>query len=196
LLRPAAHLRGQARVIAAALLIPVFAAVFWFSIPRGTWPRVIVALAVVTAVYALAAFLLSRVSISLARDGVVERGFFLTNRVPSKRIESVLILNTYRGHSLDTVPQLFLLDTNGLALLRMRGQFWSSDSIETMANAFDVPVRRIDDAVSAAVLRRDYRGLLYWFERWPWLGALVLTGSIASLSLLLIVLMSPASLVV
>jgi hypothetical protein len=155
-----------------------------------------VALAVVTAVYALAAFLLSRVSMSIARDGVIERGFFLTNRVPSKRIESVLILNTYRGNSLDTVLQLFLLDTNGMPLLRMRGQFWSRDSIEAMANAFDVPVRRVDGPLSRAALRRDHFALLYWFERWPWLGALVLAGSVASLSLVLIVLMSPASLVV
>ena len=182
--------------MAAALLIPVFAAVFWFSIPRGTWPRVLVALAVVIAVYALASFLLSRVSMSIARDGVIERGFFFTNRVPSKRIESVLILNSYRGNSLDTVLQLFLLDTNGMPLLRMRGQFWARDSIETMADAFDVPVRRVDEPVSAAVLRRDYWPLLYWFERWPWLGALVLAGGVASLSLVLIVLMSPATLVV
>lgn len=196
LLRPVSQLRGQTRVIAAALLIPVFAAVFWFSIPRGTWPRVLVALAVVTVVYALASFLLSRVAMSIGRDGVTERGVVRDNRVPSKRIESVLILTTYRGQSLDIVPQLFLLDTNGLLLLRMRGQFWSSQSIEAMACAFDVPVRRIDEPLSGAALRRDYEHLTYWFERWPWLGALVLAGAIASLSLLLIVLMSPESLVV
>jgi hypothetical protein len=195
-LRPIAQLHGQTRVVTAALLIPVFAAVFWFSIPRGTWPRVIVALLVVTAVYAVAAYLFSRVSIRIGADVVSERGFFSAKRVPGKRIESVLIVTTYRGQSLETVPQLFLLDAYGEALLRMRGQFWSNESIEAVASAFDVPVRRIDGPVTWAALRRDHASLLYWFERWPLLGALVLSGAIAMLSLVLILLMSPENLVV
>ncbi|WP_052521487.1 hypothetical protein [Agreia bicolorata] len=196
ILRPIAQLHGQTRLVTAALLIPVFAAVFWFSIPRGTWPRVFVALLVVSAVYAAASFLLSRVSIRLAHDCVSERGFFTSNRVASKRIESVLIITAYRGQSLETVPQLFLLDTNGDALLRMRGQFWSTDSIEAMAAAFDVPVKRIEEPLTRAELRRDYSPILYWFERWPWLGVAVSAGTIAALSLLLILLMSPENLVV
>ncbi|SMQ59388.1 hypothetical protein [Agreia sp. VKM Ac-1783] len=195
-LRPIDQLHGQTRLVTAALLIPVFAAVFWFSIPRGTWPRVFVALLVVTAIYATASFLLSRVSIRLAHDCVSERGFFTSNRVASKRIESVLIITAYRGQSLDTVLQLFLLDTNGEALLRMRGQFWSSASIEAMASAFDVPVKRIEEPLTRAELRRDFSSILYWFERWPWLGAAVSAGAIAALSLVLILLMSPENLVV
>jgi hypothetical protein len=182
--------------VAAALLIPVFTAVFWFAIPRGTWPRVFVALLVVAAVYTLASYLLSRACIRIAPDGVAERGFFTTNRLASKRIESVLIITAYRGQTLETVPQLFLLDTAGDALLRMRGQFWSSDSIEAMASAYDVPVRRIEEPLTRAELRRDHARLLYWFERWPGLGAAVSAGAIAALSLVLILLMSPENLVV
>lgn len=196
ILRPVAQLHGQTRLVAAALLIPVFTAVFWFAIPRGTWPRVLVALIVVTAFYAVASYLLSRVSMRIGHDYVSERGFFTTNRVSSKRIESVLVVTAYSGQSLETVPQLFLLDTNGDALVRMRGQFWSVDSIEAMASAFDVPVRRIDEPVTRAELRRDYAPLLYWFERWPGLGAAVSAGAIAALSLVLILLMSPENLVV
>jgi hypothetical protein len=195
-LRPGARLHGQSGLITAALLIPVFTAVFWFAIPRGTWPRVLVALLVVSAVYAIASFLFSRVSIRLAHDRVSERGFLTTNRLASKRIESVLIVTVYRGQSLETVPQLFLLDTNGDALLRMGGQFWSVDSIEAMASAFDVPVRRIDEPMTRAELRRDHASLLHWFERWPWLGAAIAAGTIATLSLVLILLMSPENLVV
>jgi hypothetical protein len=196
ILRPVAQLHGQTRLITAALIIPVFAAIFWFSIPRGTWPRVFVALLVVTAVYVAISYLLSRVSMRISHDGVTERGFVTTNRVPAKRIESVLVVTVYRGQSLETVPHLFLLDTNGEPLLRMRGQFWSVDSIEAMVNAFDVPVRRIDEPMTRAELRRDHAELLYWFERWPWLGAAVSAGAVAALSLVLILLMSPENLVV
>ncbi|CAD5991973.1 hypothetical protein [Agreia sp. COWG] len=194
--RPIPQLHGQTRVVTAALLIPVFAAVFWFSIPRGTWPRVIVALLVVTAVYALASFLLSRVCITIGPDGISERGFFSRTRIPAKRIESALIVNTYRGQFLETAPRLFLLDTHGDVLLHMRGQYWNRDSIEAVATAFDVPVRRLEEPITRAELRRDYLPLLYWFERWPWLGGIILAGAIAALSLVLILLMSPQSLVV
>ena len=196
LLRPIAQLHGQTRLVTAALLIPVFTAVFWFAIPRGTWPRVFVALLVVSAVYAVASYLLSRVSIRIAHDCVSERGFFTSNRVASKRIESVLIVRAYRGHSLDLAAHLFLLDASGDALLRMRGQFYSIDSIEAVAAAFDVPIRRILEPMTRAELRRDHAPLLHWFERWPWLGVAVAAGTIAALSLTLILLMSPENLVV
>jgi hypothetical protein len=196
-LRPIHQLRGQSRIVSAALVLPVFAAVLWFSLPRGTWPRVVVAFAVVAVAYTVATYLLSRVSISVTRDGIHERGFFVrSNRVPMKRIASVLVVTVYRGQSLDTAPQLFVLDSAGELLLRMRGQFWGRDGIDDLIAALDVPVSRVDEPVSRARLRRDFTGIIYWFERWPWLGAICLAGGIAAASILLILMMSPESLVI
>jgi hypothetical protein len=186
----------QARLVSAALILPVFAAMLWFAIPRGTWPRVVIALIFVIALYAAGTWLLRRVSIRVARDGLVERGFFHhDNRIPAKRIATMLLVDVYRGVSTETNTQLFVLDSTGGLLLRMRGEFWADKDIETVATAYDVPARRLPDPITAARLRTESPELLYWFERWPWVGGLSVAGAISLLALVLIALMSPTSLV-
>jgi hypothetical protein len=194
-LRPLPQLGGLTRIVTAALILPVFVAVFWFSIPRGTWPRTLVALIVVSLVYLVASRLLARASIRVTADCVTENGLLGgRTRVPAKRIVSLVILETYRGNSLDTDLQLFAFDPAGDRLIRMRGPYWSRESIEIMAAAFDVPTRRIEGPITVLELRRRYRDSLYWFERWPALGFLSVAGFTAALSLTLIVLMSPGML--
>jgi hypothetical protein len=195
-MRPREQISSQTRLVVAALTLPILAAMLWFSIPRGTWPRVIIAFLFVAALYTAGTWLLRGVSIRIERDGLVERGFFRhDNRIPAKRIATALIIDVYRGVSTETNRQLFLLDTSGELLLRMRGEFWSDDDIDAVASAFDVPMRRMPDPITAARLRAESPDLLYWFERWPWVGGLSVVGAISLLALLLIALMSPSSLV-
>lgn len=178
------------------LILPVFVSVFWFSIPRGTWLRVLVALVAVSLIYVVASRLLARASIRVTADCVSENGLLSGQvRVPAKRIVSLVILETYRGDSLDTDLQLFAFDPAGDRLFRMRSPYWSRESIEIMATAFDVPTRRLESPITRLELRRRYRDSLYWFERWPALGLLCIAGFIATLSLTLITLMSPGLLV-
>lgn len=196
-LRPRRQLQGQSVLISTALVVPVFVALLWFAIPRGTWPRILVALAVVVIVYAIASVLLSRVNITITPRGITERGFFgLSNRVPANRIESVLLLDLYTGPSIDTVPQLFLLDASGALLLRMRGRVWTRTAIDTVATAFEVPIRRVDEPLTKADLRSEYSRLLYWMERWPVVQGLCMGGLIAASAVVLIAAMSPESLVI
>ncbi|MCS5716821.1 hypothetical protein N1027_01590 [Herbiconiux sp. CPCC 205763] len=194
--RPRDQISRQTRLVAATLTLPILAAMLWFSIPRGTWPRVIIAFLFIAAIYLTAAWLLRGVSIRIGRDGLVERGFFRhDNRIPAKRIAAAHIIDVYRGVSTETHRQLFLLDSSGELLLRMRGEFWSNDDIEAIAGAFDVPVRRFADPITASRLRAQSPDLVYWFERWPWVGGLCMVGAISLLALVLIALMSPSSLV-
>ncbi len=195
-IRPRVQLIRQTRLAAAALILPVFAAMLWFSLPRGTWLRVAIAFAFVLALYLAGAALLRGVSIRLGPDGLVERGYFRRqSRIPAKRIATALVIDVYRGVSAETDRQLFLVDTTGELLVRMRGEFWTNEAIETVAAAFDVPIRREADPVTAAQLRHDHAELLFWFERWPWAGRLAIAGVIALLALILIALMSPEALV-
>jgi hypothetical protein len=195
--RPRVQIIRQTRLAAAALILPVFAAMLWFAIPRGTWPRVIIAFAFVLALYFLGAALLRGVSIQVNGDGLVERGFFRhQNRIPAKRIATALVVDVYRGSTAETNRQLFLIDSTGELLVRMRGEFWTNDDIEAVAAAFGVPLRQAADPITAAQLRRDLPELLYWFERWPWAGRLAIAGTIALLALILIGLMSAEVLVI
>lgn len=197
IVRPRAQIFSQTRLVAAALILPIFAAMFWFAIPRGTWPRVIIALVFVVVVYTAGSLLLRGVSIRIGHDGLIERGFFVhDNRIPAKRIATALVLDVYRGATTETNRQLFLLDSSGELLMRMRGEFWSNDDIEVVASAFDVPVQRRDDPITSVTLRAELPDLIYWFERWPWVGGLAIAGAISLLALVLIALMSPASLVI
>ncbi|QWT24838.1 hypothetical protein KPL76_05615 [Subtercola sp. PAMC28395] len=196
ILRPSAQLFIQSRTVAAASALPVFAAMLWFAIPRGTWPRVLVAIVVVAAAYLVAIYLLSSVRIVLDRDGITENGFFVhQRRISAKRIANVVIVQVYRGQSLDTAQQLFVLDATGELLLRMRGQYWSDENLGAVASAYGVPVRRASEPISRAELRENYADVIFWFEKWPWLKALCLVGAIAALSLVLIALMSVDGLV-
>ncbi len=190
-LRPRAQILAQARIVVAALTLPIFTAMLWYAIPRGSWPRVVIAFGFVLLLYAAAVLLLRSVSIRVEHDAVVERGFIARSRVPLKRVASAIVLDVYRGPSSETTRQLFLVDTAGELLLRMRGEFWAGDDIEAVATAVDVPVQRRLDPVTASAVRREMPELLYWFERWPWVGALAAAGGIAALALLLIGLMSP-----
>ncbi|WP_188672553.1 hypothetical protein [Subtercola lobariae] len=190
-LRPSRHLFVQSRIVAAALTLPVFAAMLWFAIPRGTWIRVLIAMAMIAAIYGGAVYLLSRVRIDIEPDGLIENGFFAHDRrIAAKRIASAVFIPVYRGQSLETTPQLFLLDASGELLVRMRGQYWSTADINAVASAFGAPVRTVDEPLTRAQLRVDYVDHLYWFERWPWVRVACLVGGIAALSLVLIVLLS------
>ncbi|MEF2978797.1 hypothetical protein [Subtercola sp. YIM 133946] len=194
-LRPSRTLFAQSRAVAAALTLPVFAAMLWFAIPRGTWPRVLAVIAVITLAYFGAVYLLSRVRVVIEPDALVENGFFTHNRrIAAKRIASALVVQVYRGQSMETAPQLFVLDAAGELLLRMRGQYWGDESVHAVANAYGVPVRVSAEALTRAQLRADHPELVYWFERWPWVRTFCLVGAIAALSLLMIALMSSANL--
>lgn len=191
-LRPRAQILAQARLVAAALTVPILAAMLWFSIPRGTWLRVLVALAFVTAIYCLGWYLVRSARICLSHDGMVERGFFRRdNRIPAKRIAAVLVVDVYRGSTAETDRQLFVVDAAGELLMRMRGQFWSAEDMDTVAAAFGVPVRRPEDPLTWRGLRTQSPELLYWFERFPLAGGLSVAGVLALLALVLILLMSP-----
>lgn len=195
-IRPRVQIIRQTRLAAAALILPVFAAMLWFAIPRGTWLRVAIAFAFVLALYLAGAALLRGVSIRLGPDGLVERGFFRRqNRIPAKRIAAAVVIDVYRGVTAETNRQLFLVDTTGELLVRMRGEFWTNEAIETVAAAYGVPVRRAVDPVTTVRLRNDHPELLFWFERWPWAGRLAIAGVIALLALILIALLSPEALV-
>ena len=193
-LRPIRSLIVQSRAVLAATTLPVFAAMLWFAIPRGTCFRVLIAMAVVASLYVATAYLFSRVRIDIEPDGIIENGFFARNRrTAAKRIASALIVPVYRGQSLESAPQLFLLDASGELLLRMRGQFWSEQSVRVAATAYGVPLRSIAEPLTRQQLRTEFPELVFWFERWPWVRVACLVGGIATLSLLLIALLSSTS---
>ncbi|MFP3464276.1 hypothetical protein [Leifsonia sp. SIMBA_070] len=165
-LRPHRHLFTRGIVTVLALTTPVFAVLYWLTIPGPGWPFVLVAHLVVIAatIVGVASFL--NTTIILGPDGVRERGFFgRTTHVAPGEAGAVIVVQVYEGSTLDVLPQLFVASKEGRLLIRMRGQFWSPGDMEHVAEELDVPVTRPEEPMTLNQLRRAWPRLLYWFER-------------------------------
>ena len=167
-LRPFRHLFTRGVVAILALTTPVFAVLYWLSIPTGGWPLVLIAHVLVVGAAVLSVFSFLSVTISVGADGVRERGFFgRVVQVRHAEVGSVILVQLYESSTLDTLPQLFVTGLDGRLLIRMRGQFWSLESMERVAEELDIPVTRPAESMTLAQLRRTSPELLYWFERLP-----------------------------
>jgi hypothetical protein len=173
-LRPHNWLFRQGLAATLAFLLPVFAVLYFLTIPDGAWIVVLATQVATVVLLAVAAILLYRTGIWVDQNGITERGFFGTMiSVPVEAIGSIVVVHTYHGGSADTIPQLFVCDHDGNQLIRLRGQFWSVENMDIIRNGLDVPVVELSESVSPRELLEKYPGLLYWFERRPVLAAAV-----------------------
>lgn len=174
-LRPLPSLLHRGGFATLAFLGPVFAALYFLTIPDGAWPAIVVAHAIATLAFGLAAIAYSRVSVWVEPEAITERGFFgRLTRLPTADIGSILLVHTYHGGGADTLPQLFLCDRDGAQVIRLRGQFWSIKNMATICETLDVPLTEIGEAVTTKELLARYPGLLYWFERRPLFAGAIL----------------------
>jgi len=165
-LRPHGHLFRQTAIAILLLLTPIFGVIFWLTIPNGTWLPVVVAMLVLMLIVGLAMIAFYRTSIWVSRLSLTERGFFgRIVSIPADSIDSVLLLELYQSGTLDTHPQLFVTDHDGRFLLRMRGQYWSRDDMDAVADLLEVPIIQVPDPVTLRELHQARPELLYWFER-------------------------------
>jgi hypothetical protein len=170
-LRPHRHLFSRGALAVFALTTPVFAVIYWLTIPAGRWPIVIVVHGVVLVATLFALIAYFDTLITVGGHSVIERDFFgRVHTIDTADVGSILLLELYESNALDTIPQLFVCDSQGRRMLRMRGQFWSRESMERVVEVLDRPVTTPPEAMTLADLRRSSPELLYWFERRPHLG--------------------------
>jgi hypothetical protein len=150
-----------------ALAVPLFGTVVW--VLRHVGPVALAAAVAGACVFlglaALTWHRYRRTQIQVSRQGMVERGFFgRVQHVPREAIAGVLRLDTYRGDTLETVPQLFVVDRQGRCLVRMRGTFWDDEAMGAVATMLEVGESVRNEPVTLAELRATDPRLLYWFE--------------------------------
>lgn len=176
-LRPLSHLFREGLIAVILFMTPVFVVLYVITFANGHWFAVFVLQIVVTGLVVLATWGYFGVAIWVSPDAISERGFFGRKATfPRERLGSVVIAQTQSSSSSEATPQLFVCDHEGRQLVRMRGQFWSRENMELVRSILDLPATQVDDTVTTRDLRRDFPGLLYWFERHPVLAALVFTG--------------------
>jgi hypothetical protein len=165
-IRPHGHLFRQTTVALLLLLTPVAGVILWLTIPNGTWLPVVVALLIVMLHFGLAMIAFYRTSIWVGRSFIAERGFFgRMRRMPAESIDSIMLLELYQTGTLDTHPQLFVTDADDHVLLRMRGQYWSREDMESVAEHLEAPLIHVPDPLTLRDLGELRPELLYWFER-------------------------------
>jgi predicted membrane protein len=179
-LRPLQQLFGQGLIAVVAFMTPVFVVLYVMTIPAGPWRAVLVTQIIATIAVVLAALSYFRAAIRVDPTSITEVGFFgRTRRVEAREIGSVFVADVFEASGTKTLPQLFVRDLQGRQVIRMRGQFWSRESMDTVLATLDVPKLARDDSVSTRELRDEYPGLLYWFERRPVIAALAFTAGTA-----------------
>lgn len=180
-LRPRRSLFWQALSGVLAFLVPISAVLYFLTVPNGPWILVIGLQLVVIAAFLGSYISYRHVGFWVGSSGIAERGFFgLSRYVPRGEIGSIVLVNTYRSGGQETVPQLFICDSYGSQLLRMRGQFWSMGSMNEVRDALDLPITVLSDDLTAAELLEDHPGLLYWFERHPLIIIVATLGALAA----------------
>ncbi|MEI5583372.1 MULTISPECIES: hypothetical protein [unclassified Agromyces] len=167
ILRPRPTLARSIGLPVLALALPLFVTVVWVLRPLG--PTGLAATAAGAAVFlglaGLAWHRYRRTRIQVSRQGLVERGFFgRMQRVPHDEVAGVLRIDTYRGDTLETVHQLFVVDPAGRCLVRMRGTFWDDAAMDAVAPTLGVEQTVRYEPVTLAELRASDPRLLYWFE--------------------------------
>jgi hypothetical protein len=177
-LRPRRSLFWQALAGTVAFLAPTSGVLYFLTIPDGPWPLVVMLQVLVIAGFVAAYLSYVNVGVWVGTSGIAERGFFgLSKYIPREQIGSIVLVNTYRPGA-TAVAQLFICDENGVQVMRMRGQFWSRESMQTVSDTLDIPPMELTDELTRTELLEDHPGLLYWFERHPVIVVIAVVGAL------------------
>ena len=181
LVRPRRSLMTTAFFSIVLAMIPVFGVLYWFAAQHDSWWLVfVVHLAITIACLATLGRQLT-VFTGVTGTELIGRGIFSPMlRVPLSDIASVDIVPTYIGQSPDAVPQLLVRDASGARLFRMRGTFWNTDDLKSVADALPVPTTTVHEPMSIGEFYRRYPGSAYWFQNRPALWIVVVVLAVAA----------------
>ena len=151
-----------------ALFAPIFAVLYWLTIPQGTWPAVLLAQTVLLTLTALVLGAAARRTIGVGEAGLTCRGpFGRTVTHPLDLIDRVLLVEVYRIDETETEAYLLVADHRGNALLRMHSPIYAREAMDTVIDELGAPVERMLHPVTLADLNRSWPHLLAWFEWRP-----------------------------
>jgi hypothetical protein len=178
--RPELLRSGVWAVVAAG--IPLFAVLYWLSVSQGGWRRVLLVNIVFAALVLLLIWRTRTAYVRVDDEAVTKSSFVRRTVLSTAQIATVVVAETYRGGSSDTIPQLVALSTTGARLLRLRGTFWARADILTVADALGARVTVLREPLSPNEYYRLYPGVAYWYEgkRWSAIAGLLLAFAAAA----------------
>jgi hypothetical protein len=167
----AVRIRPKPALIRSGLLVllivplPIFGVLIFEGATSGSWPigvggeLVCLLLCVFSVVRFRATF------VEVNSTSIVERGFF-GGRTHSNLsdIGDMVIAQTYSNSTADTLPQLIARDHQGKRVLRLRGVFWTEESMRAITTAAGLPFEELAEPLTSAEFFRRFPGAAYWFE--------------------------------
>ena len=178
-LRPRRSLLWNGVLVLAIVPLPIIVTIFTLGLHSRSWHIAVIAECVVIGIFLIGFFLLHNTYVTISTTHLTERGFFArTVTTAISEVRSIVIVQTFRNSSSETVPQLIVRNGNGQRLLRMRGVFWSEESMRAAVAAIGVPLDEPMEPLTAHQFFEQYAGTAYWFEdrRGLATGLLVLAG--------------------
>ena len=175
--RPRRRLLRDGLLAIGLVLVALIVPLLFFAIPNGTFIVVVIAALAVVALTAYGVIDFSRSIVSVAGHALFKRSFLSRPfRVPLADIAVVHLVNVYVEGTTHAVPQLLALDEQGRRLFRMRGQYWSRESMGLVAAATRAPVVEAAEPLTQREFHDAWPQAAYWYENRPGLAALGFAG--------------------
>jgi hypothetical protein len=148
--------------------IPLIGVLVFLRLPEGALPAAAASALVCLAMGFWTLNLFRGTSIGVTADAIEEVGFFGQKTVSLKEdIGSVALVHTYYGELAETRPQLIVRNHDNQRMLRMRGTFWTEESMRIIASELGVPIDEPATPMTARQMFSRYPGSAYWFEDRP-----------------------------
>ncbi len=174
-LRPRRGLLLTGILVLIVVPIPILVTVVALGTDDVSWTTGGVAEGISIVLLVAGLLLFRRTSIVIADGTVTKRGFFSrTVRTRLTTVHSVVLAHTFSTSSNETVPQLIVRDAQGGRVFRMRGIFWSEESMRRAAAALGRPLDEPTEPLTTRQYLELYPGTAYWFENRRHLGSLAL----------------------
>ena len=178
-LRPRRSLLWSGILVLVIVPLPIVATLITLGLSSGSWRISVIAEGLVLVLFVTGLFILRSTYVMISASNLTERGFFArTVTIPISEVRSMVIAHTFRTSSSDTVPQLIVRNKHGARILRMRGVFWTEESIRLAAAAIGAPLEEPVEPLTSHQFFEQYAGTAYWFEdrRGLAIGLVVLVG--------------------
>ncbi|MCY7405567.1 MAG: hypothetical protein LH475_13255 [Cryobacterium sp.] len=154
-MRPRRQLVARAIIAALSLLVPLLIVLYWLTIPQGTWMFVAAIQLGLTILGVVGVYRARKMWVTITADSLQSRSLLGTVTTwDTADIASVVLVDLYQSGTVDTLTHLYLLDSAGDVLLRLRGQIWPRSGMENMIDTLGVAVVRPPDPLTLAELGR------------------------------------------
>ena len=178
--RPKRSLIRGGILTAVIVPLPIFAALLFFGLANGSWAIALIGEGLCMLLGWLGFLLFRGTYVAVTTTSIVEKGFFgRTTSAPLSEVESVVLARTYSGSTVDTLPQLIVRDSSGVRLLRLRGIFWTEESMRAVVDSIGGAAELPSEAMTSAEFFERYSGSAYWFENRPLVAGIAIAVLLA-----------------